>query len=526
MKVCILTAGIGSRMGDISQSLNKSILPTNKGAIISEIFSYFDKNTKFVIAVGYKKRQVKDYISLAHPNIKKNISYVDVDNYDKKFSGPGYSLFKCKKLLNEPFYVTSCDTLLPKNFKLSKKLNQNILFGKKVEKKSSKNYCNFEIKKNTIEKIYEKKVYKNENFYSFSGLMHIYDHQIFWKDMKKVINVKKTPQLSDGLTYLLMNKKLIFKNNNWIDVGKFQDYQDYINEKNGFDFSKKNEAIYIINNRVIKFFQDTKIVDQRYKKSKLVKKIFPNLKRKNNFYFYNFVKGSTLYEFKNQSLIFKRFIDWAEKNLWIKKKVDKNFYENCRTFYKEKTYLRLKKILKKYQKIDKAKINNNKLESIENILKKIKWNELSKGLPYFIHGDLQFDNILYTKKNKFLLLDWRHSFGEYIDKGDIYYDLSKLLGGILINYKKIKMSKFYFLEKKNNISYNIIEKNNDLVANLKLLINYIKRKNLDIDKIYTLTGLIYLNMSPLHHKPFDKILFGLSKEILTNKNFIKNLCNK
>jgi len=344
--------------------------------------------------------------------------------------------------------------------------------------------------------------------------------------LREVINVKKTPQLSDGLAYLLMNKKLIFKNNNWIDVGKFQDYQDYINEKNGFDFSKKNEAIYIINNRVIKFFQDTKIVDQRYKKSKLVKKIFPNLKRKNNFYFYNFVKGSTLYEFKNQSLIFKRFIDWAEKNLWIKKKVDKNFYENCRIFYKEKTYLRLKKILKKYQKIDKAKINNNKLESIENILKKIKWNELSKGLPYFIHGDLQFDNILYTKKNKFLLLDWRHSFGEYIDKGDIYYDLSKLLGGILINYKKIKMSKFYFLEKKNNISYNIIEKNNDLVANLKLLINYIKRKNLDIDKIYTLTGLIYLNMSPLHHKPFDKILFGLSKEILTNKNFIKNLCNK
>ena len=115
MKVCILTAGIGSRMGDISQSLNKSILPTNKGAIISEIFSYFKKGTKFVIAVGYKKKQVKDYISLAHPDIKKYISYITVDNYDKEFSGPGYSLFKCKKFLNEAFYVTSCDTLLPKN---------------------------------------------------------------------------------------------------------------------------------------------------------------------------------------------------------------------------------------------------------------------------------------------------------------------------------------------------------------------------------------------------------------------------
>ena len=147
MKVCILTAGIGSRMGDISQSLNKSILPTNKGAIISEIFSAFKIDTKFVIAVGYKKKQVRDYITLAHPDIKKNISYVEVDNYNKKYSGPGYSLFKCKKYLMEPFFVISCDTLLPNEFKLNTKLNQNILFGKKVDKNISENYCNLEIKK-------------------------------------------------------------------------------------------------------------------------------------------------------------------------------------------------------------------------------------------------------------------------------------------------------------------------------------------------------------------------------------------
>ena len=38
--------------------------------------------------------------------------------------------------------------------------------------------------------------------------------------------------------------------------------------------------------------------------------------------------------------------------------------------------------------------------------------------------------------------DWRQSFGNYVEKGDIYYDISKLLGGILINYKKVKMNKF------------------------------------------------------------------------------------
>ena len=170
-------------MGDISQSLNKSILPTNDGAIISEIINYFGKKTKFVIAVGYKKNQVKDYLKIAHPSIKKNITFVNIDNFDQNFSGPGYSLYKCKKHLNEPFYAISCDTLIPSNFKLIHNLNKNILFGKKVEIKDSGNYCNFELNKKTIKKIYEKKRYKNKNFRSFSGLIYIFDYKKYWKDL-------------------------------------------------------------------------------------------------------------------------------------------------------------------------------------------------------------------------------------------------------------------------------------------------------------------------------------------------------
>ena len=88
----------------------------------------------------------------------------------------------------------------------------------------------------------------------------------------------------------------------------------------GMILVKKNEAIYIINNRVIKFFEDKKVVNQRYKKSKIVKGIFPILKKINNFYYYNFEKGKTLYEVKKQTKIFNDFLKWADKNLWIKKK--------------------------------------------------------------------------------------------------------------------------------------------------------------------------------------------------------------
>ena len=41
------------------------------------------------------------------------------------------------------------------------------------------------------------------------------------KDLSKIINVKSSPQLSDGLSTILKDEKLIYQNFNWIDVGKF-----------------------------------------------------------------------------------------------------------------------------------------------------------------------------------------------------------------------------------------------------------------------------------------------------------------
>ena len=72
-KVCILAAGVGSRMGPLTQNINKAILPINFKAVISHIIEKFDKDIEFVIAVGHKKETVIDYLELAHPNRKIEI---------------------------------------------------------------------------------------------------------------------------------------------------------------------------------------------------------------------------------------------------------------------------------------------------------------------------------------------------------------------------------------------------------------------------------------------------------------------
>ena len=48
----------------------------------------------------------------------------------------------------------------------------------------------------------------------------------------------------------------------------------------------------------------------------------------------------------------------------------------------------------------------------------------------------------------------------------------------------------------------------------KIFFKMISDKKMDIKKVKILTGLIFLNMSPLHHYPFDKILYNFSRKIL------------
>ena len=118
--VCILTAGIGSRINKYSKYINKSLLPVKNRAAITHIIESFPEKSNFVIAVGYLKKQVKDYIKIAHPN--KKIKFVEISNYKGKNSGPGFSLVSCKKYLQKPFYFVSCDTIWDKkNFSEEKK---------------------------------------------------------------------------------------------------------------------------------------------------------------------------------------------------------------------------------------------------------------------------------------------------------------------------------------------------------------------------------------------------------------------
>jgi len=508
---CILAAGFGNRMGEIGENLNKSLISIKQKSVISRIIENFPEDTSFVIAIGYKHDQVKQFLKITHP--KLNIKFVKIKDFYSPLSGPGLSLLKCKKYLQKQFYFVSCDTLFSKKI-IKRNLKYNFL-GVGMKNHGYKDYCNLEVNSKKITNIYDKVKPKNK-FFNFSGLGFIYDYKQFWDFRHESVN-NKTFEISLLLEPFIKKLDVKILKMFWEDVGTKEKLSKIRTKYEKFDFSKPDEQIYIENDKVIKFHTNFEIQKKKYNKSLINKRVFPKCSYSNNFLVYKYQHGLNLYN-HNSPKIFKNYLTWLKKNLWNKKSVQKKeLYNACINFYKHKTESRLKLFLSRVNGRDSfLKINSSIYPNINEIIRKIDFNKIcSSGISTFIHGDLHFDNTIYDKdKNTFKLIDWRSDFAGKLAYGDQYYDLSKLYGGLLMDYSQIKKNDFIF---KNYNQNNVFKfnKTKNYQKYIKIYENFLKLNNFNIGKIKIIVGLIYLNMAPLHQKPFDKLLFCLSKEFLS-----------
>ena len=189
--------------------------------------------------------------------------------------------------------------------------------------------------------------------------------------------------------------------------------------------------------------------------------------------------------------------------------------ELCRRFYVDKTRDRLEAFSNKYPAfVEPRRVNGQATVSLSELMANIPWDELCEGVPAFIHGDLQFDNILYDQASgKFCLLDWRQDFGGEIEFGDLYYDLAKLLGGIKLNYSYIKAGLLYVEQHGDDLIVDFAQRYSS--SNFtEILRDRVVTMGLSWRRIQLLTGVIYLNMAPMHHPPFDIALMALGRTVL------------
>jgi len=507
-KVLITTSGIGTRLGKITNYTNKSLVRVGEKPSISHIIESYPINTEFVITLGYFGNHVRDFLELAYPEIK--FEFVNVENFEGEGSSLLFSLFQAKDFLQVPFIFHASDTITKD--KISEPKN-NWIAGYKA--KDSTSYASLNIYGSKVKSIHHKG-HMNYDLVHV-GLIGIFNYKEFWSIAEEIL---KNDPLNSSLGDVDVLKKQISVNSfeskelsTWYDIGNVKSLiraRKIISNDKFQVLDKLAESIYLINGCFIKFFSDLNISKNRVKRTEYLNNTTPEIiSSKGNFYKYKYEEGKLFSEISNRNN-FLNFIKWAEKNLW--KKVENydsdKFKKDCRSFYYDKTLSRIKDFQQKKNILDiPTVINGESIPSLKDLLSKVNFDELILDSPTNFHGDFILDNILQVSENDYKLIDWRQDFAGNLEGGDKYYDLAKLAHNLVVNHDIIDKDLFEIsIKNSNEISVNI-NRTQTLVDSENLYFEYLKLNDYNVKKIKLLRAIIWLNMSPLHHHPFDLFLY-------------------
>ena len=524
-KVFIPTAGIGSRLGKFTSKINKSLVSVNNKPVISHIIDLFPNSCSFVIALGYKGELVKEFIDQIYPN--KSIEFTSIDPFIGTNSGLTHTLVSSSHLLQEPFIFISCDTLITN--KVPSPDHNWVAYSKSNEIDS---YRTLEIKSKKVQQFNDKGIGKRNINFPYIGLCGVFNYQSFWegleKDKRNNINIGEISGLRN-----LISKGIRTYEMDWYDTGNIDSLynarEKFKSKNSPVILHKQNEAIWFVDKKVIKFSIDEDFIINRFKRSEMLRNFVPQISSKTkHMYVYEEVQGKVLSKVCNlpifEKLLDKSEIFWEKFSLTTESKI--NFNNVCLDFYKEKTKKRIKQFFQETNIDDQAQIiNGEKIPRLESLINKINWQYLSNGIPVRFHGDYHFENILWNKKeNDFVFLDWRQDFGGLLSYGDLYYDLAKLLHGLIVSHKLIEEGHFFVEWDKNKIEFGLHRYQRDVEFE-KYLHIWCNLKGYDFNKVSIITSLIYLNIAPLHHHPYNYLLFGLGK-IMLHRQIKKNEINR
>lgn len=513
-KVFIPTAGMGSRLGDLTTAINKSLVSIDNRPIISHLLDQFPEDCNFVIALGHKGNLVKEFLENLYPH--KKIEFVFVEPYKGKKSGLGHTLRCSSHLLQEPFVFISCDTLVLNEIPLP---NHNwVAFSKNLKVES---YRTINIKTEFVSKFKEKGKGKLGQDFPYIGLCGIYEYSKFWLGMIEAKHKEIDIGEISGLNKLLINGIKSYEMR-WFDTGNLESLK-LAREKFKSNFSpvileKKDEAIWFVKEKVIKFSTDKDFIKNRVLRAREIEEFVPKiLKSTSHMYLYKKEEGDVFSRVSNLTL-FKKLLETSNvfwERQYLDDELKKQFKKNCLIFYKNKTLKRINKFFEdlKIKDVDQI-INGEKVPTLKELISKVNWDNVADGIAVRFHGDFHFENILWNKNlQKFVFLDWRQDFAGSIHYGDIYYDLAKLMHGLIVSHRLINENQYMVSWDSNNLNYELKRLQKDVDFEL-FFIEWIIKNNYDVKKIRILTALIYLNIAPLHHHPYNYLLFALGKLML------------
>ncbi|OGG72657.1 hypothetical protein A3A38_00260 [Candidatus Kaiserbacteria bacterium RIFCSPLOWO2_01_FULL_53_17] len=506
--VLITTSGVGERLGDLTKYTNKALVRIGTKPAISHIIESYPTGTRFVVTLGYFGEQVRDFLSLAYP--KLNIKYVNVNPFVGPGSSLGQSMLQAKSVLQRPFIYHASDTLVSDPIPTPKRNWIGVYRGS-----DTSHYASWTMQEGTL-RFHEKGAIGAD--FIHIGLVGVHDFKKFWKTLGQLID--ENPD-NDSLNDAKVLARIIESGESveiiefpsWRDIGNVVALRQALGKKDPEVLYKPEEAIFLFDTFVIKFFANAEVAAHRAERAKLLKGFVPRLEGlRGNFYRYTYVQGEAYPDVVN-TRDFKKYLSWAQKDFWgkpLREVDDKKFKEVCRAFYEDKTKARVEKFFAQSGLHDTVHvINGESVPTLEKMLAQVDFKELSKGLQSRFHGDFVLDNVIRTKDG-YCLVDWRQDFGGLLTVGDRYYDLAKLNHNLTVNHEIINRNLFTVDAKGKNILCTIMRPSS-LVECREVFRSFLDKNKYDASKVDILTAIIWLNMAPLHHHPFNLFLYYFGK---------------
>lgn len=532
-QLVILMAGKGTRLYPLTLGFPKCLLSIKqKPAIYNMILPLINKGLKDIIFVVNQENLnlIKDFMDNSFSNLELNIKYV----IQTDFSGPGNAFSLVEEYIdkNKSVILLLGDTLCsyPDNY------NNSWIGVTSVSNDEKKNYCMIVSENGLIKDIIDKPKYNIETNDAAIGLYYFKDAELLSNVLKnKIEKIGGEYQLSSYFDKYREDDKLyVEKIDNWEDIGTLEGYLK--TNKNNFNcrfFNKLDLDEYGVLHKKSKYekvtsemnwFKETQDTDFEKMRPK-----FYESEKTNDEYgieYYDYLTLSEYFTFYplsqySRTYIFSSLIDKMIKLYQNNKVSNKLFKDLLKQILWDKTLNRINEWERKdLISLENVQINGKEYLGVFQTLERLKGaitklsNECSNYIS-IIHGDPAFSNILFSPRNMiYKFIDPRGNFGIDTIYGDYRYDIAKLRHCYHGKYDEITNNLFEIQENKGK--FNIKFYKNIEYADFD---DILKKKNIDIDDIELIEGLLFISMIPLHNDYPDRQIafFTRGIQILNNQ---------
>jgi dTDP-glucose pyrophosphorylase len=507
--VCILAAGRGTRMSFADGELHKALAPLSNRAVLTHVLESFPRDARFVIAIGHRADQLHAYVTLAHPD--RDITLVDVPNYDGPGSGPGLSILACADHLTEPFGLVAADSVLQDMPALE---GTSWMGTGHVEDPTS--YLTLEVDISQHVSGFQERTGPSQ--LAYVGVAWIAVPDVYLDGLRRC-EPDGELQVTAGFKHLVAEGVLVRALPcDWTDTGTTETYAA-ARRRFAEEMSAGRSPVdvtYLLPDRVVKWFRDPEGANRRATRAAELTGAIPRIvPAPSGWLAYEKAPGSVLCDRLDGNEVVG-VLDWVSTTLWRDRPDGQRFRDAARRFYGDKTRARLGTYLDDRGIAEPpggTEINGVPTATVAEALERELDDMVAAAIPTVFHGDLHEGNII-AGDGGYRLIDWRDEFGGLADRGDQLYDLAKLLHSLELPESAMHARTFARGDHADG-AITIGHPDTALRADgRRALWNWCAAHGFDLRAIGTIDATIWINMAPLYDRVLGDYLYAFGRWLL------------